>query len=144
VGAWWFGAPPAPESDDAGSAGGGPHAQLCCKHDAPPAHTPQSTETPQAVPAPHAQSTPHFGTWQHVPPLTQMSLPQPQSTAQEPQFSPAKLAQIPSPQTGMHKPLWHVVPDAQDPHDPPHPSGPHEAPLQEGVQHAGGEPGLHT
>jgi hypothetical protein len=56
------------------------------------------------VPAPHAQSTLHFGTWQHVP-LVQMSLPQLQSLAQLVQFSPAKLAQMPSPQTGLHSPL---------------------------------------
>ena len=37
--------------------------------------------------------------------LEQMSDPQEQSLAHVEQFSPAKLAQMPSPHTGLHKPL---------------------------------------
>jgi hypothetical protein len=104
---------------------------------------PQSTSTPQAVPAPHAQSTPHFGMWQQRPP-TQESVPQLQSPGQLPQFSPAKVAQIRSPHTGLHVPPWHVVPDPHSPHDPPQLSGPQLAPLQTGAQQLGGVPGLQT
>jgi hypothetical protein len=144
TGAWWFGAPPAPESEGAGCAGGGPHEQLCSKHEIPGAQFPQSMSTPQTVPEPQAQSTPHFGKWQHVPPTSHLSDPQLQSVGQVAQFSPERLAQIPSPQTGLHVPPWHVVPEAHAPQVPPQPSGPHVTLVQAGEQQLGGVPGLHT
>ena len=106
---------------------------------------PQSTVTPQTVPDPHSQSTPHFGTTQQTP-LTHVLVPHEQSPGHDVQFSP--VTQSPSPQTGLHAPPWHVVPDAQvGPHEPPHPSGPQVAPAQAGVQQlAAVEPelGLHV
>jgi hypothetical protein len=109
--------------------------QLWLKQDPPPRQVPQSTALPQTVPAPHSQSTPQTGTWQQTP-FAQMSLPQVQSVAQVPQFSPA--AQIPSPQTGLHVPPWHVVPAAHEgPHDPPQLSGPQVEVPHDGVQQAG-------
>jgi hypothetical protein len=62
------------------------------------------------------------------------------------QFSPNWLAQIASPHTGLQLPPWQDVPDAQTPHEPPQPLGPHEALLQAGVQQLGTEPApvVHT
>jgi len=101
--------------------------------------------TPHAVPEPHSQSTPHFGTTQHRP-FTHELVPQEQSPAHVEQVSP--VAQIPSPQTGLHVPPWHVVPDAHvGPHDPPQPSGPQVALVHAGEQQLGAvdpDAGLHT
>jgi hypothetical protein len=99
---------------------------------------PQSTNVPHVVPEPHCQSTPHLAGMQQSP-LVQTLAPQPQSVGHVVQFSPA--AQMPSPQTGLHVPPWHVVPGPQaGPHTPPQPSDPQVAFAQAGVQHEGAVP----
>jgi hypothetical protein len=49
---------------------------------------------------------------------------------------------MPSPQSGLHDPPWHVVPDMQTPQEPPQLSGPQLTFVQAGVQQVAPTPPL--